>query len=174
MKFGDEAWTPKKLIEAIEEVEDVRFTLDVAATRENTLCERFYSKEENGLKQPWTGVVWCNPPYSKGNIAQWVKKAISELDRDGGPEMTMMLLPSDTSTAWFHDMVWMRAEDVTFLKGRIAFEGPEKGRVGAPFPSMLVKFLRGGDNIGAPSCFSWAWKEVLERDEDSSGTLQKP
>ena len=28
-------------------------------------AERSYTEEDNGLMQPWDGLVWCNPPYGK-------------------------------------------------------------------------------------------------------------
>lgn len=49
------------------------FTIDVAALPHNTKCERFYSPEEDGLAQSWTGErVWCNPPHS--NLEAWVER----------------------------------------------------------------------------------------------------
>ena len=37
-----------------------RFTIDVAATAENTKLERFYSIEDDGLAQSWAGErAWC-------------------------------------------------------------------------------------------------------------------
>jgi hypothetical protein len=54
------------------------FTLDVAASPENAKCERYFTAEQDGLRQSWAGeVVWCNPPYS--SIAPWVAKAWREV-----------------------------------------------------------------------------------------------
>lgn len=32
------------------------FTCDVCATKENAKCEHYFTKEQDGLKQEWTGV----------------------------------------------------------------------------------------------------------------------
>jgi site-specific DNA-methyltransferase (adenine-specific) len=53
------------------------FTLDPCATRENAKCERFFTRSEDGLAQPWDGKVFCNPPYDR-NIGKWVRKAFEE------------------------------------------------------------------------------------------------
>lgn len=57
------------------------FTLDPCATAQNAKCERFFTREDDGLAQPWTGKVFVNPPYGRGNrpmgekgvgrISQW-------------------------------------------------------------------------------------------------------
>ncbi len=49
------------------------FTLDVAASRSNAKCQRFFTKQVDGLKQKWTGTCWLNPPFS--DIEKWCKKA---------------------------------------------------------------------------------------------------
>lgn len=68
----DEWETPQDLFDALDAV--FHFTLDVCATADNAKCERYYTKEENGLKQTWDGVCWMNPPYGR-EIGKWVKKA---------------------------------------------------------------------------------------------------
>jgi hypothetical protein len=37
-----------------------------------------YTPADNGLLQPWQGVVWCNPPYGGRIMAAWCDKAIQE------------------------------------------------------------------------------------------------
>lgn len=44
---------------------EFHFTLDVCADKNNHKCEKYYTKEQDGLSQSWNGVVWCNPPYGR-------------------------------------------------------------------------------------------------------------
>lgn len=50
------------------------FDLDVCALPENAKCTQYYTPDVDGLKQPWKGVCWMNPPYGR-QIGLWVKKA---------------------------------------------------------------------------------------------------
>lgn len=104
------------------------FTLDVAATPENTKCSRFFTKEDDGLAQSWNGErVFCNPPYGR-EIGNWVQK----LSR-GGAAVAVGLLPARTDTRWFHEYIYGQAE-IRFLRGRLKFGGSKNS---APFPSMV-------------------------------------
>ena len=38
------------------------FELDVCATAHNAKCKKFFSPEDDGLRQVWHGVCWMNPP----------------------------------------------------------------------------------------------------------------
>lgn len=49
----DEWATPQYVFDMLNE--EFHFTLDAAATAENAKCERFYTKEQDGLKMPWGG-----------------------------------------------------------------------------------------------------------------------
>jgi hypothetical protein len=41
---------------------EFHFTIDVAASPEDTKCTRYYTIHDNGLTQDWSGeVCWCNP-----------------------------------------------------------------------------------------------------------------
>ena len=54
---------------------EFHFTLDTCATDENHKCEKYYTKEVNGLLQDWSGeTVFCNPPYGRKVTGEWVKK----------------------------------------------------------------------------------------------------
>lgn len=112
------------------------FDMDVAANDENHKCRIYYTEKENGLKQDWTGTVWCNPPYGR-NIKAWVKKAS---ERVGG--VTVMLLPVRTDTGWWQDYILGKA-DVRYIRGRIQFDGCIHK---ATFASAIVIFK--GDRDG--------------------------
>lgn len=54
---------------------EFNFTLDPCATSENAKCARYFTKEDDGLAQSWSGErVFCNPPYGR-DINKWVEKA---------------------------------------------------------------------------------------------------
>lgn len=111
--------------------EEFHFTLDPCSTDENAKCEKHYTKQEDGLKQDWSGeTVFCNPPYGK-EIGMWCQKCYEHSLRGG---VAVMLVPARTDTAWFHDWVYGKAE-IRFIRGRLHFNG-SKGN--APFPSMVA------------------------------------
>ncbi len=52
-------------------------TLDLAAAEWNHKCERYFTKEDDALKQEWNArAAWCNPPYSAAIIELFVRKAM--------------------------------------------------------------------------------------------------
>lgn len=119
------------------------FTLDVCADKDNHKCEKYYTKEDDGLKQNWDGVFWMNPPYGR-EIYDWVKKAYQEaykykpystVKTDAKYNIGVLLLPARTDTKWFHE--FCTRGEVIFLKGRLKFGD---GKNSAPFPSMIVIF----------------------------------
>jgi len=108
---------------------EFNFTLDPCATHQNAKCDRYYTKEDDGLSKDWNGeTVFCNPPYGR-EIAPWVQKCLTT---KGG--VRVALLPARTDTRWFHDYIYGKAE-IRFVKGRLKF-GDSKNS--APFPSMVV------------------------------------
>ncbi len=108
------------------------FELDVCATAENAKCTRFFTKEDDALKQEWRGVCWMNPPYGRG-IGAWVKKAY-ESSREGAT--VVCLIPARTDTAAWHDYVIPHGE-IHFVRGRLQFGA---AKANAPFPCAVVVF----------------------------------
>lgn len=123
--------TPQDFFDELDQ--EFHFQTDVCALPENAKCKNFYTPEQDGLAQEWSGSCWCNPPYGR-QIAKWVRKASES------KATTVMLIPARTDTAWFHDYIYGKAE-VRFVRGRLRFSGAEHN---APFPCMVV-ILRGGD-----------------------------
>src|SRR5207244_12616300 len=51
-----------------------RFTLDAAASADNALLPKFFTRDTDGLLRSWAGErVWCNPPYS--HLEPWLAAA---------------------------------------------------------------------------------------------------
>lgn len=121
--------TPQDFFDELDR--EFGFDLDVCAIPENAKCSRYFTPEQDGLKQEWNGTVWCNPPYGR-QIGKWVEKAYKS------DCTVVMLLPARTDTGWFHDYIYGKAE-IRFVRGRIRFGGAEWN---APFPSMVVIYRR--------------------------------
>ena len=117
---------------------EFHFDLDPCADETNHKTEKYYTKEDDGLSQDWSGQrVFCNPPYGR-KIGDWVEKAFREGTKDN--TIVVLLIPARTDTKYFHDYILHRSE-VRFVKGRLKFGG---GIQAAPFPSMVVIFRGAG------------------------------
>ena len=87
----------------------------------------------DGLSIEWPkgDTIYVNPPYTRGQISKWVKKC-HDLWKEG--YQIIMLIPSYTDTAYFHDLIYKKA-NLQFIRGRLNFKGYNSK---ASFPSMLV------------------------------------
>ncbi len=70
--------TPFEVVHTLEE-EFGPFYLDPCATAENRKAPNWWDERDDGLRQPWTGPAFCNPPYS--SIDVWIRKAVAERAR---------------------------------------------------------------------------------------------
>jgi site-specific DNA-methyltransferase (adenine-specific) len=128
----DEWETPQDFFDKLDA--EFNFTLDVCATPENTKCDRYFTKEQDGLKQFWgRDTVFCNPPYGR-EIEKWVRQAFNT--HWVNINTIAMLLPARTDTKWFHNYIYHKAE-IRFIRGRLKFSG---AKYNAPFPCMVVIF----------------------------------
>ena len=62
VKSGNDEWaTPQDVFNKLNA--EFSFDLDPCATAANAKCLRYFTEEDDGLVQPWTGRVFANPPY---------------------------------------------------------------------------------------------------------------
>ena len=158
----DEARTPMQIFIPLDA--EFHFDLDAAADFHNTLCPGYYTKEENALEQPWyedlgeDGVVksiWCNPPYSAGNIIKFVHKAWLE---SGNGATVVLLIPSDPSTQYF-DFCFENASEIRFMIPRVKFDNPDGTPMkGSPTTGSMIVVFR-PEESGPAKCSIWRWKE---------------
>ena len=125
-----EMWaTPQAFFDELDK--EFHFDLDPCALPTNAKCAKFFTPEDDGLAQDWSGyTVFCNPPYGR-KIAAWVKKCHDEAQKG---TKVVMLIPARTDTSYFHDYIYHKAE-IRFIRGRLKFGNAQQG---APFPSMIV------------------------------------
>lgn len=104
------------------------FTLDVAAAPHNAKCQDYITREDDGLRMPWEGRVWCNPPYS--DCGAWVRRAWDAWEGDGCDLIVMLLPANRVEQAWWQDEVEPHRDrpggplHVEFLRGRMRFHRP--------------------------------------------------
>ncbi len=106
------------------------FDVDPASGAEPVpIASTRFTKADNGLRQPWHGAVWLNPPWSStgdGSAKEtWLRKARNEASRDD-VDVVVGVLPADTSAHWWHDHV-MAADALCLVgPGRIPFIGEDR------------------------------------------------
>jgi hypothetical protein len=92
---------------------------------------------DDGLKQRWSGRVWCNPPYGAAT-ATWLARCA-----DHGNAIALIF--ARTETRMFFEHVWPKASGLLFIEGRLHFHHVDGRRAPANSgaPSVLVAY---GDN----------------------------
>ena len=152
MNQNDEWETPQPLFDELDK--EFHFNADPCASISNYKCPAWADKTHDGLSFEWTEwievfdnsgcngtfinpSVFCNPPYSRGNIEKWVKKSYEESQKGC---TVVMLLPVATGTVVWHDVIFPHASEIRFIRGRIKFtlNGVEKGT--PRFDSAIVIF----------------------------------
>jgi phage N-6-adenine-methyltransferase len=127
--------TPLSLFRQLDR--EFGFTLDAAASDSNHLCDRYFTRADDGLGKDWGEEhVWLNPPFGRG-LREWVRKAY-ESSRAGA--LVVCLVPSSTDMSWWHDYA-LAADEIRFIRGRVQFlaESGER-KLNAMFPVSLLIF----------------------------------
>jgi site-specific DNA-methyltransferase (adenine-specific) len=93
--------TPPEFFDELDR--EFHFTLDAAASDAHHLCENYYTIKQDGLAQPWSGVVWVNPPFN--GVRSWFEKALAESKRGA---TTVILSPVYSYVPWFQEIVMMQ------------------------------------------------------------------
>jgi hypothetical protein len=124
---NDEWLTPPEIVQPLGP-----FDLDPCSpvVRPWDTAARHYSINDDGLRSPWYGRVWCNPPFGREAI-KWLRKMA---EHNNG----IALIPARTETAMFYECIWGAADAVLFMKGRPHFH--------------FVDGSRAQFNSGAPIC----------------------
>jgi hypothetical protein len=146
-----EWYTPAWLFQKL----GLEFDLDPAAPKGGLPwipAQKFYCKEDDGLVQPWHGLVWLNPPYG-AETGKWLKRMHEH--RQG-----IALVFSRTDSRWFHDYA-TKADAILYVRRRIRFvdANGETGKSSPGCGSILIGW--GGDAVSA-----------LETVEDELGHLE--
>ena len=151
---GDYEWyTPD---EVLTPVRAVLGTIDVdpascAAAQEVVQAHTFYTLETDGLRQPWPGTVFLNPPYKLPDVARFIGKLCQELDA-GRTTAAILLVNNATETDWFQ-RAFMRADAVCFPDGKIRFVHATRNSQAGPCVGQVLLYY-GPDPLGFCTVFA--------------------
>ena len=85
-------------------------------------ARKIYTKEDDGLVQPWSGTVFMNPPFGRRNgHVPWLRKFLAHSDG-------VAIVRAYTSSAWFHQWA-VKAQTMCFPRGKTKFIRPD-GSIG--------------------------------------------
>jgi ParB family chromosome partitioning protein len=145
--YTDGWYTPVEVIEAARATMG-EIDLDPAScefANRIVKAQQYYTREDNGLNLhlPWTGRVWCNPPYTL------TKEFTIRLRNDysnGRLRCAILLVNAWTESKWFQELL---GYPICFPKGRFKFYKEDGKWNQPPSASALIYFGRNVDAFGS-------------------------
>jgi len=105
-------WTPPELVEALGP-----FDLDpCAGVGQTPLAKNVITLPDDGLALPWSGRVFCNPPYGP-HVGDWAKKMVEHCNG------ILLIFARVETRAW--RIIWTHADAILFPFKRITFQKPD-------------------------------------------------
>jgi hypothetical protein len=103
------------------------------------IAKKIYTINDDGLKMPWFGRVWLNPPYGD-EMKYWVERMSHH--RNG-----IALVFARLETEAFQDYIFPHCDSMLFIRGRVHFldENWKRNPIGGTAPSVLIAY--GEENV---------------------------
>jgi hypothetical protein len=125
-------FTPKNIVKSLG-----IFDLDPCAApapRPWETAANYIELPDDGLKIPWFGRVWLNPPYDE-HLGEWMQQMAMHKQ---GIALTFARTETDIWQRW----IWPYAWGVLFISGRLYFHQPDgaRGKGNAGGPSALIAY----------------------------------
>lgn len=144
----DEWRTNKTLFSILDR--EFKFNTDIAATKDNALCKRFFTKEDSALdpEKDWLllngtyPTAFCNPPFSL--FYQFLQRGNQEIRKAGTGAIVFVVRGDSPEVRWFRDNLINPADGLPYHEIRHYFprvrflnpQGEEKKNIG--FPTAVV------------------------------------
>jgi ParB family chromosome partitioning protein len=157
---GNNEWyTPNYIIDAARKTMG-SIDLDPASSaiaNQTVMAKKYYTKEDDGLKQRWFGNIWLNPPYSRSLISQFSSAVIN---RRHEYDQAIVLVNNATETRWFQYLLRYCTAYCIF-NGRIKFLGSDGKIGGSSMQGQIILYY--GTNL-----------QKFEDNFSTFGILSKP
>jgi len=112
------------------------FTLDACASSGNAVCDKYYTIEDNGLDQDWSGeVVYCNP-FDDVLMKVWASKCYFE---SRNKSFVVMLVSYKPNESWW---TFIDGEEIRRIECRFNMPGTPVHHVDIPIAVVVF----GGKN----------------------------
>lgn len=135
--ISNEHYTPSKYIDAARGVLG-GIDLDPASclkANQIVQAKRYFTAKDDGLRHPWKGRVWLNPPYG-GDAGAFVAKLVEEFSSGNVTAAVVLVNAHCTDTAWFQPLF---DGVLCFTDHRINFYGDDT-RSGSTHGSVFAYF----------------------------------
>ena len=116
-----EIYTPGHITETAHKVMG-GIDLDPASSlkaNETVKAKLFFDKDTDGLKQPWIGKIWLNPPYLKDVIDSFIDKLATEKEKCN-LKQAIVIVNNNTQTKWAQKLFKL-ANSLCFPNKRLTF-----------------------------------------------------
>jgi DNA N-6-adenine-methyltransferase (Dam) len=146
---GEIEWyTPRKYLDAAIAIMGA-IDLDPAssqAAQAHVKAKTYFTIEQDGLLQPWTGRVFLNPPYAMPFIKQFTTKMVESFVA-GHMAEGILLTNNATDTEWFH-LAMNACTGLCLTRGRISFLEASDGELTEkPSPTHGQAFFYFGPHL---------------------------
>ncbi len=126
---SDDWYTPPEIFSALR----LTFDLDPCSPGPDhwVPATKIYTKDDDGLTQPWRGTVFMNPPFGgRHGHVPWLRKF---LDHGNG----IAIVRAYTSSDWWHEYM-PRAQTILFPRGKTKFIRPDGSVGGSPGHGVVL------------------------------------
>jgi phage N-6-adenine-methyltransferase len=141
---GNNEWyTPSYIIDAARNTMG-SIDLDPASSsiaNQTVMAEKYYTKEDDGLRQTWFGNIWLNPPYCRSLISQF---SLAVINKRQDYEQAIVLVNNATETRWFQDLL-RNCNAFCIFNGRIKFIAIDGKTGGTSLQGQIILYF--GSNI---------------------------